>query len=174
MSDTTDLHVRPHGDGEHWHLVLGEEIIASYFERTVVEEVIKRWLARRANGETDAQIRAGGGCRDPTKPPPPRPLVVGIGGPAASAAAVAALRAEVKALREGRKRVPRSRPLPRPETVIAAYKAAKEARCDNREDQDEFVENIQGPLPAKMKENARRAAGVGGIPGPKPGTRRKP
>jgi hypothetical protein len=80
-----------------YHLVLGEEKIASYTERAAAEQVIENWLARRANGETDDQIKAAGGER------PTRPVfglgIAAIGGLPASAGAVLALRAEVAALK---------------------------------------------------------------------------
>jgi hypothetical protein len=59
-------------------------------------------------------------------------------------------------------------PQPPEEKVIASYKDAKAAGCDNREKQDIYVQNIYGPLPGKFREKARRLADVAGKPGPKP------
>jgi hypothetical protein len=84
------------------------------------------------------------------------------------------LSAEVKALRDEQVRPTRRGPPPSPETLEGAYKNAKAAGCKNRKTQDKFVEDIYGALPRKMKEDARRAAGVGGKPGPEPGTHRRP
>jgi hypothetical protein len=93
--DLPDLRIEP-GPGGYF-LFLGEEKICVYSVRAAAEQVIDSWRARRANGETDDQIRAASGHR-PTKPTPGPPMAA-IGAPAASAAAVIALRAEIEALR---------------------------------------------------------------------------
>jgi hypothetical protein len=65
----------------------------------------------------------------------------------------------------------RARPAPPPPTfdeLVAAYKDAKASGTENREQQDDFVERIYGPLPKEMREQARQKARVAGKPGPKP------
>jgi hypothetical protein len=92
--DLPELRVEA-GPGGYF-LFAGEEKIGPYTVRAAAEQVIVNWRARRANGETDDQIRSTGGHR-PTKPVP-GVHVAAIGGLAASGSAVAALRAEIAAL----------------------------------------------------------------------------
>jgi hypothetical protein len=65
---------------------------------------------------------------------------------------------------------PRARP-PTHDELVPAYKDAEALGAENREQQDEFVQAIYGPLPKKAREAARKEADVAGKPGPKP---RKP
>jgi hypothetical protein len=80
---------------------------------------------------------------------------------------IVALRAELEELRNPVRSEPRDPP-PSSEELIAAYQNAEAAGCDNRTTQDAHVQNIYGPLSRKTRETVRRAAGVGGKPGPKP------
>jgi hypothetical protein len=61
---------------------------------------------------------------------------------------------------------PRARQ-PTHDELVVAYKETKASGAENREQQDEFVERIYGKLPKKVREGARKDAGVAGKPGPK-------
>jgi hypothetical protein len=99
MSDDKPRKLRFEAGPGGYYLFVGEEKIGPYPDRAAVEQVIENWLARRAAGETDGQIMSTQWYR-PTKPVPGTPIagigtsVAGIGMPAASLAAVIALRAE--------------------------------------------------------------------------------
>jgi hypothetical protein len=169
MSDTTDLHVRPHGDRfavwEVWPTpdgATGEFLLAAFTTEAEAKEAIG-WH-RDAPRKVWALL--------PNALPVERSESVWIPVVAIdpdARAENADLRTELKRLRDQTAPAPRGPP-PSDEDL---YRAAFEDKCDNRAKQDIYVQNIYGPLSEKDRVRARRLAGVSGTPGPKPRTPRR-